>query len=398
MWGLQEEYEKKERTNHIHHCADAITIACIGRNEYDRWAQYAGAEEYYRRGEGARPRFEKPWPTFTEDVKAVAEELLIAHHTPDNMPKQSRKRLRIRGRKQVNAAGEAVYVQGDTARGALHLQTFYGAIKRDDKIKYVVRKSLDQLQPADVEKIVDEAVKQKIREAVEAVGFKTAMNPEEHTIWMNEEKRIPIRKVRIFTPSVTQPIHLKPQRDLSAKEYKQDYHVTNDSNYCMAIYEGADSRGKTKRSFEIVSNLEAARFFKASSDKAVRPDLVPLSDTHGYPLKCILKTGTMVLFYEHSPEELYECTPKELVKRLYKVTGFSTLTVSNNSYGRFTLKHHQEARPAGELKAKGGAWKIGENYRPVISMLHTQLNAYVEGCDFELTVTGELKFKHGPSC
>ena len=398
MWGLQEEYEKKERTNHIHHCADAITIACIGRNEYDRWAQYAGDEEYYRRSEGARPRFGKPWPTFTEDVKAIAEELLIAHHTPDNMPKQSRKRLRSRGRKQVNAAGEAVYVQGDTARGALHLQTFYGAIKRDDKIKYVVRKSLDQLQPADVEKIVDEAVKQKIREAVEAVGFKTAMNPEEHTIWMNEEKRIPIRKVRIFTPGVTQPIHLKPQRDLSAKEYKQHYHVTNDSNYCMAIYEGADSRGKTKRSFEIVSNLEAARYFKASSDKAVRPDLVPLSDTNGYPLKCILKTGTMVLFYEHSPEELYECTPKELVKRLYKVTGFSTLTVSNNSYGRFTLKHHQEARPAGELKAKSGAWKNGETYRPVINMLHTQLNAYVEGYDFELTVTGELKFKHGPSC
>ena len=30
MWGLQEEYAKKERVNHIHHCIDAITIACIG--------------------------------------------------------------------------------------------------------------------------------------------------------------------------------------------------------------------------------------------------------------------------------------------------------------------------------------------------------------------------------
>ena len=27
MWGLQEEYSKKERVNHIHHCIDAITIA-----------------------------------------------------------------------------------------------------------------------------------------------------------------------------------------------------------------------------------------------------------------------------------------------------------------------------------------------------------------------------------
>lgn len=398
MWGLQEEYAKKERVNHIHHCIDAITIACIGRNEYDHWARYVEDEEKYRRNEGSRPQFEKPWPTFTEDVKAVADELLVSHHTPDNLPKQSRKRLRKRGVVQLNETGAVKYQQGDTARGALHMQTFYGAIKRDDEIKYVVRKSLDQLQPADVEKIVDDAVRQKVKDAIDAVGFKKAMNPEEHTIWMNEEKRVPIRKVRIFTPSITQPIHLKKQRDLSDKEYKQDYHVANDSNYCMAVYEGTDRRGKIKRSFEIVSNLEAAQYFKASADRTARPDLVPLSDANDYPLKYILKTGTMVLFYEHSPEELHECSQAELTKRLYKVIGFSTLTVSNNSYGRLTLRHHQEARPAGELKAQDGAWQSREEYRPVVRMLHTQFNACVEGYDFELTVAGELKFKHEPTC
>lgn len=398
MWGLQEEFTKKERVNHVHHCIDAITIACIGLNEYTHWAQYASDEELYRRNEGPRPQFEKPWPTFTEDVKAVADELLVSHHTPDNLPKQSRKRLRIRGKVQLNGTGSVKYQQGDTARGPLHLQTFYGAIRRDDEIKYVVRKSLDQLQTTDIEKIVDEAVKQKVKDAIDAVGFKQAMNPNEHTIWMNEEKQVPIRKVRIFTPSVTQPIHLKKQRDLSDKAYKQDYHVANDSNYCMALYEGTDRRGKTKRSFEIVSNLEAAQYFKASADRTARPDLVPLSDGNGYPLKYILKTGTMVLFYEKSPEELYECSQAELTQRLYKVTGMSTLTVSNNSYGRLFLKHHQEARPAGDLKAQDGAWQFGEEYRPIIRILHTQFNAYVEGYDFELTVTGELKFKHDPTC
>lgn len=395
MWGLQQEYEKKERVNHVHHCIDAITIACIGRNEYDSWAQFTRDEERYRRGESARPRFEKPWDTFTEDVKAVADELLVAHHTPDNMPKQSRKRLRIRGKIKLGEQGKPIYVQGDTARGVLHQQTFYGAIRRDDQIRYVVRKSLDQLQPNDVEKIVDEAVKQKIQEAIASVGFKTAMNPEAHTIWMNELKGVPIRKVRIFTPSVTQPIHLKKQRDLSVKPYKQDYHVVNDSNYCMAIYEGTDKRGKTQRSFEIVSNLEAAHYFKTSMDKVSRPDLVPLSDVNSYPLRCILKTGTMVLFYENTPEELYECSHKELAKRLYKVIGMSEQVVSGKyHYGIMTLRHHQEARPAGELKAKNGVWKVGETYRPIIAMNHTQLYAFVEGYDFELTVTGELKFKH----
>ncbi|MBQ5888974.1 MAG: hypothetical protein IIW77_06850, partial [Bacteroidaceae bacterium] len=65
-----------------------------------------------------------------------------------------------------------------------------------------------------------------------------------------------------------------------------------------------------------------------------------------------------------------------------------------DKYGAMTLKHHQEARPAGELKAKNGEWKIGEEYRPIISLLHSQFNAYVEGYDFELTVTGEIIFKH----
>lgn len=399
MWGLQEEYTKKERVNHVHHCIDAITIACIGRNEYDHWARYVEDEERYLRNEGTRPQFEKPWPTFTEDVKAVADELLISHHTPDNLPKQSRKRLRIRGKVQLNDTGAVKYQQGDTARGALHQQTFYGAIRRDDEIKYVVRKSLDQLQIADVEKIVDEAVRQKVKDVIDAVGFKKAMNPAEHTIWMNEEKQVPIRKVRIFMPNVTQPIHLKKQRDLSDKEYKRDYHVANDGNYCMAVYEGTDRRGKTKRSFEIVSNLEAAQYFKASADRTARPDLVPLSDANDYPLKYILKTGTMVLFYEKSPEELHECSQAELAKRLYKVTGMSTLTLQQKYfYGTLTFKHHQEARPAGELKAKDGTWQSGEEYRPVVRMLHTQFNAYVEGYDFELTVAGELKFKHGPIC
>ena len=102
----------------------------------------------------------------------------------------------------------------------------------------------------------------------------------------------------------------------------------------------------------------------------------------------------MVLFYEKTPDELYHCDKCELAKRLYKVGGFSTLKLQNKYfYGTITLKHHQEARPAGELKAKNGEWKINEDYRAIITIYHTQFNALVEGYDFELTVTGEIKFK-----
>ena len=388
-WGLQEEYTKKERINHIHHCIDAITIACIGGKEYQEWAHYISEVELFERGVATKPLFPKPWPTFTEDVKAVADELLVSHHTVDNMPKPGRKRLRIRGKVQHNAEGKPIYVQGDTARGSLHKDKFYGAIKRDDKIVYVIRKGIPDLKESDINHIVDDVVKQKVIAAKEKYGFKYLSNMDEYPIWMNEEKQIQIKKVRLrldYSGGVSDPLVLKKHRDKSRHEYKRNYYVVNDENYCMAIYEGTDAKGKTKRSFQLLNNLDAAKFFNG---KTSRYDLVPQSDDNGYPLKCILRTGTMVLFYEKSADELYDCTKKELVKRLYKVSGMET-------DGRIRFTYHQEARDDAAIGAEcgKGASKVDFN-NPVARLRLTvgNLNVYVEGFDFELTVTGEIKFK-----
>jgi CRISPR-associated endonuclease Csn1 len=253
-----------------------------------------------------------------------------------------------------------------------------------------VRKSLDLLKPEDVKNIVDDAVREKVQRAVDEKGFKQAMS---ETIWMNEEKGVPIRKVRCFAPMVTSPILLKEHRDQSCHEHKRHLRVVNDGNYLMAVYEGTDTKGKTKRDFEIVNNLEAAKYFKASGDKDAFPDIVPLSK-NDYPLKWTFKTGTMVLLYEDLPEEIYEADAKELRKRLYKIIGMSRSVISGMYYyGIFTFKHHQEARPGVDLKEKKGEYKSGEEYRPIICMNHNQIKVLVEGYDFELSVTGEVKFK-----
>ena len=392
MWGLQDYYSKKERVSHAHHCVDAITIACIGRNEYDRWAQYMRDEERYRLSAADRPHFPKPWETFTEDVLSVSDSILVPHYTPSNLSKHTKKRLRIRGKLQYGPNGERLYVQGDTARCSLHEQTFYGAIKKNDEIKYVVRKSLGSLEPKDVDKIVDDVVREKVKSAITEKGFKKAMS---EVIWMNEELQIPIKKVRIYTPTVTSPIKLKCHRDKSVHEHKRYLHVKNDGNYCMAIYEGNNDRGKVIRSYKLVNNLDAVNYF---NEKTGLDNLIPYSDEKDLPLKCILKTGTMVLFYEKSPKELYECGVEELSKRLYKVTGMSSMTIKqgdrNYVYGTIECRHHLEARRSSDLKLSNGVWKHSEEYRPAIKIYHSQLNAYVEGYDFEITSSGQLKFKH----
>lgn len=383
IWGIQKVYSKKERVNHVHHCIDAIVIACIGLDEYNKLGAYYHDEENHEWYGMSKAYFKKPWSTFVEDIEKVQDEILVYHYTPDNMPKQGRRRILIDGKKVLS--------KGDAARGSLHNDTYYGAIESDGVIKYVKRINLASMKENDVKNIVDDTVRGIIEAAINEKGFKEAMSS---TIWMNEEKQIPIKKVRCYTPSVTKPLNIRQQRDVSSKEYKQQYHVTNDSNYLLALYIGKDKKGKEKREFEIINMLQTAQYFKTSNDKvAVGKNIVPLKSEHDYPFAYSLKIGTMVLLYEKSPNEIWDASLMDNNKRLYKVVGLSAMRMKgrNVDYATIKLKHHEEARLSTELKAKNGAFKQGEELRPSIIMLHTQLNALVQGYDFEINELGKIK-------
>ena len=344
IWGIQKVYSKKERVNHVHHCIDAIVIACIGLDEYNKLGAYYHDEENHEWYGMSKAYFKKPWSTFVEDVEKVQDEILVYHYTPDNMPKQGRRRILIDGKKVLS--------KGDAARGSLHNDTYYGAIESDGVVKYVKRINLASMKENDVKNIVDDTVRGIIEAAINEKGFKEAMSS---TIWMNEEKQIPIKKVRCYTPSVTKPLNIRQQRDVSSKEYKQQYHVTNDSNYLLALYIGKDKKGKEKREFEIINMLQTAQYFKTSNDKvAVGKNIVPLKSEHDYPFAYSLKIGTMVLLYEKSPNEIWDASLMDNNKRLYKVVGLSAMRMKgrNVDYATIKLKHHEEARLSTELKAK----------------------------------------------
>ena len=190
MWGLQDEFEKKSRDNHIHHCIDAIVIACIDTSDYSDVARYYHQLEEYERNKNNRPSFTKPWPTFTEDIMALKNEILVVHDTPDNMPKHARK--------YVRTANGKVLAKGDCARGSLHNDTYYGAIERDGEIRYVVRKALSELKENDVENIVDDTVKSIVKQAIKEKGLKDAIA---EGIFMNEEKRHSYQESQMLCPN-----------------------------------------------------------------------------------------------------------------------------------------------------------------------------------------------------
>lgn len=375
MWGIQDEYEKKSRDNHIHHCIDAITIACIEPGQYNETARYYQQLEEYERHRGNKPSFKKPWPSFTEDIKALAKEMIVVHNTPDNMPKHARK--------HVLTSNGKVLAKGDSARGSLHNDTFYGAIERDGEVKYVVRRALSLLKESDVENIVDEVVKQKVKDAISVKGFKEAMASD---IYMNEAKGVKIKKVRCFTPSVVTPLHIRQQRDLSKKEYKQQYNVTLDGNYCMAIYEGI-VKGKKKRTFEIVDMIEAANYYKESSGLTKLYPIAP-EEKNGMKYRCKVTTGTQIILLQSDDEEIDVTDVQSISARMYYVAIMK-------KDGRIILRHNQEAREASVLskESRAGAYKATDSYRSQIALSLSDFHALVESVDFEINVLGEIKMK-----
>lgn len=384
MWGIQDEYEKKSRDNHVHHCIDAITIACIEPGEYNATARYYQQLEEYERTKAAKPSFPKPWATFTEDIKAIAQEMLVVHSTPDNMPKHARKYVRTYNGKKL--------AMGDSARGSLHNDTYYGAIERDGEIRYVVRRPINSFEKiSDLDSIVDPVVKAIVSQAVNEKGLKQAVSG---VIYMNEEKGIRINKVRCYVSGsiAGKIIDVRDQRDKSAKQYKRRYFVENGDNYVMGIYEGLKGK-KVCREYELANMLDASSFY----NNKTMDSIVPYKSVRGVlelPLKYKLFKGLHVILFEKSRDEVNLLNTRDIVPRLYVITGLSTSSTTTGGktyrYGMVSLKHAQEAKPSSECKEKKGVFKNGEEYREKIVMNHNQFNALVEGVDFKINVLGEI--------
>jgi CRISPR-associated endonuclease Csn1 len=433
IWGVQEEYVKKERVNHIHHCVDAITMACMTKENYERLAQfYHDWEEAEYAGYDKKPKFEKPWPSFAEDVREIEHEVLISHHTPNNFHKPSKKKLKIRGKIRLNKNSEPIYLKGDAVRGSLHKETNYGAIRhivpdkegnQEEKIVYVSRKPLDSLTQADINNIVDENIRMIITEGKAKEEYlkkelekwirmekdeedpirKSHFNEKVQQVKLEIESlyRIgnkdggftPIKKVRCVASTVTNPLEVKQHRDLSKHEYKRHSHFANDSNYVMGIYEGADEKGKIKKDFILVNNLDAAKYYTGKIEENPVPEIHPKS---GIPLKSVLKIGTMVILWEENPEEVWRLHKLNIIRRTYKIIGLSNQRILRNSgkideYATIVLKYINEARPGIDLKTLDGAFKNDEPYMAQRKLNHNQFNALVEGIDFKISPIGELK-------
>lgn len=450
QWGIQEsyidengfkQYKEKDRSKHTHHTIDAITIACMTKDKYDVLAKAWTSEDEQDKPKAKVLMSEaKPWRTFKEDLEKIEEEILVSHHTPDNVKKQSKKILRVRGKKQYIAEieqdvnGKAIakkdsngktifkldeegkklprFQQGDTIRGSLHQDSIYGAIKNPlntEEIRYVIRKDLESLKTNDIDNIVDEVVKEKIKEAIANKVLLLSSNAQQKnkmdgTVWMNEEKQVRINKVRIYANSVKNPLEIKEHSLLSKSkhDHKQKVYGQNDENYAMAIYE-LDG----KREFELINNFNLAKlikhgqgFYPLHKEKEVKEKkvLVPVEKRNNRDV--VLKRGQQVVFYDkevENPKDISEIV--DFKGRMYIIEGLSIQRIVRPSgkvdeYGVIMLRYFKEARKSDDIKKDNfkpdGVFKLGEN-KPTRKMNHNQFTAFVEGIDFKVLPSGKFQ-------
>ncbi|MBF2707734.1 type II CRISPR RNA-guided endonuclease Cas9 [Flavobacterium soyangense] len=463
-WGIQDSYikdgkkyyEVKDRSKHTHHCIDAITIACMTKDKYDVMAHAWDLEDDLDKNQYKLMKSvleqSKPWKTFTEDLKKIEDEILVSHHTPDNVKKQSKKILRIRGKKQFvaemetdvngknvprtdsnkeiifkkDSKGEKIarFQQGDTIRGSLHQDSIYGAIKNPlniEEIRYVIRKDLESIKASDVENIVDEIVKQKVKQAIADKILLLSSNAQQQNkfadsqkVWMREPQKaignkpeiigIAINKVRLYANSVKNPLGIKEHSALSKSrhEHKQKVYGQNDENYCMAIYE-LDG----KRDFELINNFNLAKLIKQgqgnyplNKEKQLKGKKVQIPIAKSNNRDVVLKRGQQVIFYDKEIEK-----PKDITEifdfkgRIYIIEGLSiqripSVSGSVNEYGVITLRYFKEARKSDEIKKDNfkpdGIYQLGE-IKPTRKMNHSQFSAFVEGIDFRVLPSGKFE-------
>ena len=393
-WGIQSDDEAKDRSEHTHHAKDAMVIAAL--TPY-RFNSICAALKDDGQSHRVRPCdvCPAPWPNFAADVFHATEEILVKHIARRSPLKQSSKcnTLAFPHPPKGDPNGKIVKdvrSHGDTIRGQLHKDTFYGCIQKPGEAEkvFVVRKPLLGLKFADARKlakdIVDPAIKDIVLARIDELEKTDEKVITRGAICM--PSGVPINKVRIVAHT-TNPMKLRDHTMPSDKDYKTPYYVTaaEGSNFRMGVF-----------------NVNGKSFVKPDNSliwaqNHKKPDYVPFDKQPGFI--GYIMPGSMALTYENSPDELKVLTPKDLRKRLYKVVKFAT-----NASVQMTLRLHSEARDVKTLEAylttipgmnKKGESKIDFVHpHPLLLMSAGKYLSHMlfEGIDFKMNLDGSIRF------
>jgi len=447
MLGVQSVDEKKSRDKHSHHAIDATVLTLIPTAaRRDRML-----ELFYKIQE--RKRFVEDTAELEREldkeikncglsgnvsdiVPFIESNILVNHVSKDQTLTPAKRKARVRGKEVfvTNAQDELVnkWITGDSIRGQLHKDSFFGAVKypktdengmpitKDGRFEFekdkegnevvsmVMRVPISSFTKEDeLKKIIDPHVRKSIEinirnRKAEGKTFKAAL---EEPMWLldsngNEIKQdkkgralSPIRHVRCrvaagrgyFTKD--KAIEVKKQTYPSKYDYKERYYAQNDGNYLCLLYEGV-KKGKVERRFKFLNYFDVVNigihdtdilweepYFQVINEKNIQLNLT-----------AIIKVGTRVLMWSDGPEELIGMSDNDLSGRLYVVYKFN-LKGANCIY----IQSHIDAR--NEISNDEDYTIFDKTkYQARLTMVANSFNCLIENRDFIVTEMGKIKF------
>lgn len=426
VYKVQPKDEKKDRSVHSHHAQDAAILTLIPNAFHRERIIKAYENEIDNRTGKIYHEIPLDWNNFSERyILELKDKVLINNLNDDRTITQTYKTVRKRGKVlyDIDKDGNSYkrISRGDTIRGQLHGETFYGAIKqpiRDeenkilfdenkkmilkDEIYLAVRKPLlykkDANSPGfktieELEKvIVDKALFEMIKKQVEESDFKTALTEGVYMLDEHGNKVNKIRRIRCFEKGLKYATAIKVHEHdfTSDKEYKKTTLATNGENtYCL-FYKS--DQGKAMRILSIVDLADLK--LKNIQSLYSEPEFSFVETGRGknkveIPLYSVLKKGDKFIFYKDSINELKDLDLKDLSERMYKVYQFE------GDSGRMKFRHHLAAGIDTELKKNNLEYSSVsfDEEQVFLRLSQGQWSFAVEGKDFDMQLDGTINFK-----
>lgn len=437
IYNIKNPEEKKNRYFHYHHAIDAATMTLIPSFfERDKIL-----EKYYEAKNYGKIYHTKPqnWANFSAKYILDIEKRVLINNLCENktlLPaiKKVRKRGKIEYIKSQNESGEWQFkldqngnkipkiATGDSIRGQLFGDSFYGAIKEtlkdengkilldengkaklSDENYLVIRKELiyekNKELPGfhelkDIEKvIVDKGLFAMIKKQVEEHdSFESALA---NGIYMLDKKKNKVNKIRHVRCKVTMKyetaMKVHEHSFSSDKEYKRYTMAKNGENALCLYYQNGQKRAMRILSINQVAKLKFKNDLKYFEEKYYNN--IEVGKGKKIPLHAILRIGCKILFYENNIEELKDFLNggefDELSKRLFKITNFE-------KDGRIKFKYHLVAGSDKELKKlfsdkEYSDFNVGQN-QIFLRLTKNNWNFAIENVDFIMHLDGTIEF------
>ncbi|MCK9281708.1 MAG: hypothetical protein M0P71_13865 [Melioribacteraceae bacterium] len=427
---------KKDRDNSVHHAIDAAILTLIpsSRKRDVLLQRYFSALDLDR----SFHIIPEGWANFSPTQILDLQKKVFVNFYKKNttlLPtyKNVRKRGKIQYVKKQLENGKFEYLldengnkipliaQGDSIRGQLHEETFFGAIQLGKNSKGISEKYKTEKKPLlfvvrvpiqsftkmeDLNKIIDDKVRNDIQKTINkkiSIG-KTFVDSINEDIWLldKNEKEIkqdkngntlfPIRHVRCVSAvgrgilTSEKALQIKQHTFLSKQEYKQYYYAKNEEISVCLFYEKNDN-SKVIRGTRLIGLFELSQIQIKHLNELFSIPEYAIYPKNNLPLKYIITTGCRVIIYENSPEELRELSKPELIKRVYRIYKFN-----NAGADYIYLQCHAEARQDKDLGV-GDTTVDFSKYQPRLKLVPNNFNCLLENYDFEISIDGEITFK-----